>query len=72
MELLKLRRERLAAKTGEAATFEPSLLELTPADVLHSRLSQETLSDELSNRLTQLHQQALDTVLQSERAEADA
>jgi exonuclease SbcD len=72
VELLKLRRERLAPKTGEAATFEPSLLELTPADVLQSRLSQETLSDALSNRLTQLHQQALDTVLQSEPVEADA
>ena len=72
VELLKLRRERLAAKTGEAANFEPSLLELTPADVLQNRLSQETLSDELSTRLTQLHQQALDTVLQSEPVEADA
>jgi len=66
VELLKLRRERLAPGTGEAAAFEPSLLELTPADVLHSRLSHESLSDELTTRLTQLHQQALDVVLQSE------
>lgn len=72
VELLKLRRERLAPRIGEAAAFEPSLLELTPGDVLQSRLLQETLSDELSTRLTQLHQQALDTVLQSEPAEADA
>ena len=72
VELLKLRRERLAPRTGETATFEPSLLELTPGDVLQSRLSQETLSAELSTRLTQLHQQALDTVLQSEPVEADA
>jgi len=72
VELLKLRRERLAPRTGEAAAFEPSLLELTPGDVLQSRLSHETLSAELSTRLTQLHQQALDTVLQSEPAEAEA
>lgn len=72
VELLKLRRERLVPRIGEAAAFEPSLLELTPGDVLQSRLLQETLSDELSNRLTQLHQQALETVLQSEPAEAEA
>jgi exonuclease SbcD len=74
VELLKLCRERLAARTGEAAAFEPSLLELTPADVLQSRLSHESLSDELTTRLTQLHQQALAVVLQSEPAavEGDA
>lgn len=66
VELLKLRRERLAPRTGEAAAFEPSLLELTPADVLQSRLSHESFNEELTTRLTQLHQQALDVVLQSE------
>ena len=74
VELLKLRRERIAPRVGETSAFEPSLLELTPADVLQSRLSHETCSDELISRLTQLHQQALETVLQSEPAgtEADA
>ena len=72
VELLKLRRERVATRSGDAAAFEPSLLELTPVDVLQSRLSQESFSDELTSRLTQLHQQALDTVLQSEPAESEA
>jgi len=74
VELLKLRRERIATRAGEAAAFEPSLLELTPNDVLQSRLAHETFTDELTSRLTQLHQQALDKVLQSEpvNAEADA
>jgi exonuclease SbcD len=74
VELLKLRRERLSPRAGETSVFEPSLLELTPADVLQSRLSHESLSDELTSRLTQLHQQALSAVLQSEPAatEVDA
>lgn len=72
VELLKLRRERLSQRAGETSVFEPSLLELTPADVLQSRLSHEILNDELTSRLTQLHQQALDTVLQSEPSETEA
>lgn len=74
VELLKLRRERVTPTGGDAGTFEPSLLELTPLDVLHNRFAQENLSDELKSRLTQLHQQALTTVLQAATAtvEADA
>lgn len=71
VELLKLRRERLSQHAADASSFEPSLLELTPADVLQSRLAQENLSAELSTRLTQLHQQALDTVRQAEPAAAE-
>jgi len=72
VELLKLRRERLSASAGEISVFEPSLLELTPADVLQSRLAQESLTDELTSRLTQLHQQALDIVLQAEPIATEA
>jgi DNA repair protein SbcD/Mre11 len=73
VELLKLRRERQTQAGNAAPLLEPSLLELTPADVLESRLAAETLSDELQQRLTMLHQQAFDMVLHQEASEpADA
>lgn len=58
VELLKLRRER---RRGSAAALQadPSLQELTVADVFNARLAQEDLAPELSQRLTQLHQLAL-------------
>ncbi len=73
VELLKLRRERQAQAGGAAPLLEPSLLELTPADVLESRLAAETLTDELQQRLMMLHQQAFAAVLHQEANEpADA
>ena len=72
VELLKLRRERMIKQLGDLDTMEPSLLELTPADVLQSRLSQENMTDELQHRLTQLHQQALESVLQATGSETPA
>jgi DNA repair protein SbcD/Mre11 len=72
VELLKLRRERQTQAGNAAPLLEPSLLELTPADVLQSRLAAETLSDELQQRLTMLHQQAFDMVLHQETSEAES
>jgi len=58
VELLKLRRER---RSGAAPSLQadPSLQELTVADVFSARLLQEELTPELNQRLTQLHQLAL-------------
>lgn len=58
VELLKLRRER---RSGVAPSLQadPSLQELTVADVFSARLLQEELTPELNQRLTQLHQLAL-------------
>lgn len=67
VELLKLRREKRSSNTL-VLEAEPSLLELTPADVFSARLSAETLSDELTARLTQLHQLALEQLQQPAEA----
>jgi len=59
VQLLKLRRERQRSSSLTSDAFEPSLLELTPQQVIESRLAQAELTDELQQRLLQLHQQAL-------------
>lgn len=59
VQLLKLRRERQRSSSLTSDTFEPSLLELTPQQVIESRLAQAELPAELQQRLLQLHQQAL-------------
>jgi exonuclease SbcD len=59
VQLLKLRRERQRSSSLASAAFEPSLLELTPQQVIESRLAQAELPTELQQRLLQLHQQAL-------------
>lgn len=69
VQLLKLRRERQHSGSLASAAFEPSLLELTPQQVIESRLAQAELDDELKRRLLQLHQQAL--VQLTSVAEAD-
>lgn len=61
VQLLKVRR----ARTQSVSLSEQgiTLQELTPSDVFDARLAQETLSDELCQRLQQLHQQAWQQVL---------
>lgn len=58
VELLKLRRER-RSRAAPSLQADPSLQELTVADVFSARLLQEELTPELNQRLTQLHQLAL-------------
>lgn len=64
VELLKLRREKRSSNNAMLQA-EPSLLELTPAQVLTARFGAEALSDELAERLTQLHQIALEQLQQN-------
>ncbi len=68
VDLLRLRRERPATAAG-ITDSGLSLQELTPADVFAARLAQEELSDELQQRMVQLHQQALDLLQQAEPQE---
>ncbi|WP_348731358.1 exonuclease subunit SbcD [Rheinheimera texasensis] len=68
VDLLRLRRERPATAAG-ITDSGLSLQELTPADVFAARLAQEELSDELQQRMVQLHQQALDLLQQAEAQE---
>ncbi len=68
VDLLRLRRERPATAVGISDSGF-SLQELTPADVFAARLAQEELSDELQQRMVQLHQQALDLLQQAEPEE---
>lgn len=68
VDLLRLRRERPATAAG-ITDSGLSLQELTPADVFAARLAQEELSDELLQRMSQLHQQALDLLQQAEAQE---
>ena len=68
VDLLRLRRERPATAAG-ITDSGLSLQELTPADVFAARLAQEELSDELQQRMSQLHQQALDLLQQAEAQE---
>lgn len=68
VDLLRLRRERPQA-AGEIADSGLSLQELTPADVFAARLAQEELSDDLQQRMVQLHQQALELLQQAEAEE---
>lgn len=65
VELLKLRRER---RSGASLSLQadPSLQELTVADVFSARLLQEELTPELSQRLTQLHQLALEQLAEQQ------
>ncbi len=68
VDLLRLRRERPATAAG-ITDSGLSLQELTPADVFAARLAQEELSDELQQRMSQLHQQALELLQQAEAEE---
>lgn len=68
VDLLRLRRERPATAAG-ITDSGLSLQELTPADVFAARLAQEELSDELQQRMVQLHQQALELLQQAEAQE---
>lgn len=68
VDLLRLRRERPATAAG-ITDSGLSLQELTPADVFAARLAQEELSDELQQRMVQLHQQALEMLQQAEPEE---
>jgi len=65
VELLKLRRERRCGTTP-LLQADPSLQELTVADVFSARLLQEELTPELNQRLTQLHQLALEQLAEQQ------
>lgn len=64
LELLRLRRQRSATTGLLSQQNQQSLAELTPAEVWQARLSQEQLTAEQEQQLTQLHQQVLATVQQ--------
>lgn len=68
IDLLRLRRERPVTAAG-ITDSGLSLQELTPADVFAARLAQDELSDELQQRMVQLHQQALDLLQQADMQE---
>lgn len=57
--LLRLRRQRSNTTASLTAEVQQSLAELTPAQVWHSRLATESLSDEQLQQLNTLHQQVL-------------
>lgn len=65
VDLLRLRRDRPVTAAG-ITDSGLSLQELTPADVFAARLAQDELSDELQQRMVQLHQQALDLLQQAD------
>ncbi|WP_245612833.1 exonuclease subunit SbcD [Rheinheimera texasensis] len=68
VDLLRLRRERPVTAAG-ITDSGLSLQELTPADVFAARLAQEELSDEMQQRMEQLHREALDLLQQAESEE---